>query len=79
MLKKEVIDAVKKRNFHIYQVSTIEEGIEILTGIPAGVPDENGEYPADTVYGKVQAKLKGYLERSFELKKQFEAQNENND
>jgi lon-related putative ATP-dependent protease len=79
MLKKEVIDAVKKRKFHIYQVSTVEEGIEILTGVQAGVPDENCEYSVDTVYGKVQAKLKGYLERSYELKKQFEAQNETND
>jgi len=79
MLKKEVIDAVKKREFHIFQVSTIEEGIEILTGVPAGVPDENDQYPVNTIYGKVQAKLKGYLERSFELKKQFESQNENND
>ncbi|MGB5993325.1 MAG: ATP-binding protein, partial [Desulfobacterales bacterium] len=79
MLKKEVVDAVKKRKFHIYQVSTVEEGIEILTGVPAGVPDENWEYPFDTVYGKVQAKLKRYLERSYELKKQFEAQNETND
>jgi lon-related putative ATP-dependent protease len=79
MLKKEVIDAVKKREFHIYQVSTVEEGIEILTGVTAGVADENFDYPVDTVYGKVQAKLKGYLERSFELKKQFEAQNETND
>jgi predicted ATP-dependent protease len=76
MLKKEVIDAVKKRKFHIYQVSTVEEGIEILTGVPAGTRDENDEYPVDTVYGKVQTKLKRYLERSYELKKQFEAQNE---
>jgi lon-related putative ATP-dependent protease len=79
MLKKEVIDAVKKKEFNIYQVSTVVEGIEILTGVPAGVPDENNEYPADTVYGKVQAKLKGYLERSYKLKKEFEAQNETND
>lgn len=79
MLKKDVIDAVKKKEFHIYQVSTVEEGIEILTGVPAGVPDENNEYPVDTVYGKVQAKLKGYLERSYKLKKEFEAQNETND
>jgi predicted ATP-dependent protease len=79
MLKKEVIDAVKKRKFHIYQVSTVKEGIEILTGVPAGMPDENFEYPVDTVYGKVQAKLKRYLERSYQLKKQFEVQNETND
>ncbi|MBU0769363.1 MAG: protein LonB, partial [Proteobacteria bacterium] len=79
MLKKEIVDAVRKSKFHIYQVSTIEEGIEILTGVPAGVPDENCEYPVDTVYGKVQAKLKRYFERSYELKKQFETENESND
>jgi lon-related putative ATP-dependent protease len=78
MLKKEVIDVVKKNKFHIYQVSTIEEGIEILTGIPAGVPNNNYEYPEGTVYGKVQAKLKRYLERSYELKKQFETKYEMN-
>jgi lon-related putative ATP-dependent protease len=77
MLKKEVIDGVKIGEFHIYRVSTVEEGIEILTGVPAGDPDKNGDYPDHTVYGKVQAKLKRYLERSFELKKQFESQNEN--
>jgi lon-related putative ATP-dependent protease len=76
MLKKEVVDAVKKGKFHIYQVSTVEEGIEILTGIPAGIADENGDYPDHSVFGKVQAKLKRYLERSFELKKQFESQND---
>ena len=79
MLKKEVVDAVKKGKFHIFQVSTVEEGIEILTGIPAGMPDENGDYLDNTVFGKVQAKLKRYLERSFELKKQFESQNETNE
>jgi lon-related putative ATP-dependent protease len=79
MLKREVIDAVKEGKFHIYQVSTVEEGIEILTNVPAGMPDENGDYPDDTVFGKVQAKLKRYLERAFELKKQFESQNETNE
>jgi len=78
MLKKEIIDAVKSGTFHIYQVSTVEEGIEILTGFPAGIPDENGNYPEATVYGKVQKKLKGYLERSFKLKKQLETEDENN-
>jgi len=78
MLKREVLDAVKEGKFHIYQVSTVEQGIEILTGVPAGKPNENGDYPDDTVFGKVQAKLKRYLERSFELKKQFDSQNETN-
>jgi predicted ATP-dependent protease len=72
MLKKEVIDAVKKKKFHIYQVSSVEEGIEILTGVPAGKPNKRGIYPAGTVYGAVQQKLKYYLERSQKIKKEFE-------
>jgi hypothetical protein len=46
MLKKDVLDAVKQNKFHIYQVATVEEGIEILTGIPAGKPNIKGKYPA---------------------------------
>jgi lon-related putative ATP-dependent protease len=72
MLKGEVIDAVKKGKFHIYRVATIQEGIEILTGAKAGAPDRKGDFPPKTVYGKVQAKLKEYVKRTFELKKEFE-------
>jgi predicted ATP-dependent protease len=72
MLKKDVIDAVKNGKFHIYQVSTVEEGIEILTGVAAGTPDEDGNFPEGTVYYKVQEKLRKYLERSLKLKKEFE-------
>lgn len=71
MLSKEVIDAVKKRKFHVYQVATIEEGIEILTGIPAGKADKDGNFPEGTVYGAVQQKLKQYFKRSLELKKEL--------
>ncbi|MGD8649384.1 MAG: AAA family ATPase, partial [Desulfobacterales bacterium] len=71
MLKKEVIDAVKKGKFHIYRVATIKEGIEILTGAKAGAPDQKGNFPSTSVYGKVQAKLKEYVKRTFELKKEF--------
>ncbi|NNL42684.1 MAG: AAA family ATPase, partial [Desulfobacterales bacterium] len=69
MLKKEVIDAVKKKNFHIYQVTTVDEGIEILTGVPAGKADKQGNYPKKTVFKKVQDKLKRYLEKTYEIKK----------
>ncbi len=72
MLKKDVIDSVKKGQFHIYQVSTVEEGIEILTDVPAGTPDQEGNFPEGTVYSKVQEKLKRYLERSIKFKKEFE-------
>lgn len=72
MLKKDVVNAVKNGEFHIYQVSTVEEGIEILTGVAAGTPDEDGNFPEGTVYRKVQEKLKRYLERSLKLKKELE-------
>ena len=72
MLKKEVVDAVKQKKFHIYKVSRVEEGIEILTGVPAGKPDRDGNFPRGTVYGAVQQKLKHYFQRSLELKKMLE-------
>ncbi|KGM43173.1 protein LonB [Alkalispirochaeta odontotermitis] len=72
MLSKEVIQAVKKRKFHVYQVATIEEGIEILTGTPAGQADKEGNYPDGSAYGAVQQKLKQYFQRSLELKKAME-------
>ena len=71
MLKREVIRAVKQKKFHIYQVSSVEEGIEILTGMPAGKADKKGNYPEGTVYGAVQKKLRHYLECSKKIKKEF--------
>jgi lon-related putative ATP-dependent protease len=71
MLKKEVIDVVKKGEFHIYPVATVEEGIEILTGKPVGIPDEESNYPEGTIYGEVQKKLQKYLEKSMNLKKKY--------
>ncbi|MGD9330904.1 MAG: ATP-binding protein [Desulfobacterales bacterium] len=64
MLNKEVVNAVREGQFHVYQVADITEGIEILTGLPAGSADDNGVFPPDTVYGRIQAKLKTYLERA---------------
>ncbi len=69
MLKKSVVDAVEKKQFTVWQVSTIEEGIEILTGIAAGRCDADGKYPPDTLYGRVQHKLEVYLEQSLALKR----------
>ncbi len=71
MVKREVIQAVKQKKFHIYPVATVEQGIEILTGVPAGKPDKNGNYPHGSVYGAVQRKLKRYLESLQKIKKEF--------
>ena len=59
-LSDEIIDAVKNKLFHIYAVSTIEEGIEILTGVPAGKKDKNGKFPSGTINDLVYQKLKTY-------------------
>ena len=61
-LSDEVVDAVKNRKFHIYAVSTIEEGIEVLTGVPAGKKDKDGKFPAGTVNYLVYEKLKKYAD-----------------
>lgn len=67
MLKREVVQAVQEGQFHIYPVASIEQGIEILTGTPAGVPDGKGQFPPGTVFGKVQKQLMYYLKRSIQL------------
>jgi lon-related putative ATP-dependent protease len=71
MVKREVIQAVKQKKFHIYQVATVEQGIEILTGVPAGKPDKDGNYPRGSVYGAVQSKLRHYLESLQKIKKEY--------
>ncbi|MEO0076683.1 MAG: ATP-dependent protease, partial [candidate division WOR-3 bacterium] len=58
MLKQEVVEAVKQGKFHIYAIKTIDEGIELLTGLKAGEKDEQGNYPSGTVNYLVNEKLK---------------------
>lgn len=59
-LSDEVVEAVKNNEFHIYAISTIEEGIEILTGVPAGRKDSSGNFPAGTINYLAYEKLKKY-------------------
>ncbi len=63
VLRKEVVDAVKAGEFHIYGVETIEQGIELLTGVKAGVSGKGGKYPKGTINAKVIAALEGMAER----------------
>ncbi|MHB8156071.1 MAG: Lon protease family protein [Desulfocucumaceae bacterium] len=60
MLSHEVVQAVSEGKFHIYAISTVEEGIELLTGVKAGIMDENGNYPQGTVFHLVDNKLNQY-------------------
>lgn len=60
MLKDAVLDAVEKGYFHIYAIETIEEGIELLTGMPAGQRTAEFTYPQDTLFARVDSKLRKY-------------------
>ena len=62
VLKEEVVEAVKDGVFHIYPISTIDEGIALLMGKPAGKRNRNGNYPPNTVHGRVYRKLKAFWE-----------------
>ena len=59
-LSDEVVEAVKNKKFHIYAISTIEEGIEILTGVPAGKKDKNGKFTAGSINALAYQKLKKF-------------------
>jgi lon-related putative ATP-dependent protease len=63
MLRRDIVEAVEENRFHIYAVETVDQGIEILTGKPAGEPDEEGEYPEDSVNGRVLNRLQMMAER----------------
>ena len=58
MLRDEVIDAVAKRRFHIYPVATVEQGIEILTGVGAGKRGKTGKFEPGSVFAAVDSRLR---------------------
>lgn len=62
MLKPEVVAAVREERFHIWAVRTVDEGIEILTGTPAGERDSDGHFPEGTVHRLVEDNLRRYAE-----------------
>ena len=66
-LNDEVVAAVEDGRFHIYEVSTIDEGIEVLTGVPAGEPEEDGSYPEGTVHYLVEQRLQELARAAREL------------
>jgi lon-related putative ATP-dependent protease len=58
MLRKNLVAAVKKGQFHVWAVSTIEEGLETLTGQKAGTRRQNGSFPPGSIFEKADAELK---------------------
>ena len=66
-LSDEVVEAVRNKQFHIYAIETIEQGIELLTGVPAGKKDPvSGKFPAGTINYLAYEKLKKFAKISKE-------------
>ncbi|MEJ2376517.1 MAG: AAA family ATPase [Pseudolabrys sp.] len=67
MLRQDVIDACKAGRFAVYPVATIDEGIALLTGMPAGVRGTDGNYPADSINRRIEDRLRAFadIRRSF--------------
>ena len=60
MLKKEVVAAMEQGRFSVTAVDNVDEAVELLTGLAAGVRDEAGNYPADSLNGRVEAILQAF-------------------
>ena len=64
MLREDVVEAARAGKFGVYAVETVDDGIELLTGTPAGAPGPDGQYPAGTVNGRVAARLAELAEKA---------------
>ena len=69
MLEPEVVESVRRGEFHIYAIDTVDEGLELLTGLPAGKRNRQGAYPAGSVHFRVQQRLIEFAQKM----KEFEA------
>ncbi len=67
MLREDVVGAVRDGKFTIYPVQTIDQGIEVLTGLPAGERDEQGEFPEGSINRRVEDSLIHFTKRLQEL------------
>ncbi len=67
MLRRDVVEACREGRFHVYAVDSVDQGIEILAGIPAGEAGENGEYPIGTVNRAVVGRLAAFARKAREF------------
>ena len=63
VLREDVARAIAEGKFHLYAVKTVAQGIEVLTGVPAGERDASGRFPAASVYGRVERRVIEIAER----------------
>ena len=79
MLRRDVVDAVAAGKFHVYPVASIDQGIELLTGMPAGEAGPDGEFPEGTVFRKVADRLRAMAEIRQQFGQQRTTGNATND
>lgn len=60
MLKSEVVEAIAAQKFNLWSVTTVDEAISLLTSLPAGERGEDGEYPEESINGRVEAILRSF-------------------
>ncbi len=78
-LDPQVVEAVEAGRFHVWAVERVEEGIELLTGVPAGEWDEAEGWTPGSVYARCQERLETMVRRLKEAGKKGETENENGD
>lgn len=76
MLPAEIVKAVEEGRFHLWAVETVDQGIEILTGHPAGEVRDDGTYPEDSVHGRVSRRLKELAQGLVRFSKQAREESE---
>ncbi len=73
MLKGEVLEAISTGTFTVYAVSGVDEAVELLTGVAAGSRNEDGDYPSESVNGRVEATLVRFARELQRFEKEGEA------
>ncbi len=79
MVKDEVVEAMRAGKFTLWAVSTVDDAVALLTGLPAGKRDSQGEYPDDTVNGMVENTLKRFVLDLRAFSRQKKSDRNNND
>jgi len=64
MLRDDIVDAARRRTFHVWGIATADEGMELLTGVSAGAENAGGGYPARTINRRIEDKLRLFAERA---------------
>ncbi len=64
MLRADVVEAAEKGLFHVWPIATVDEAVELLTGLPAGERAADGRYPEGTVNRRVDDRLAAFAERA---------------